>query len=256
MKRSILIIIVILAAVPGTAPAFPGLPKIDTTHKTDTWYYEEYTCETFDSAGIGNQLLDIKNIDPDLLNAAVFFRLNKLRKRRRRAPVAFSPQLHILAYNYVTQKHRRKFANLRKNRKYFKKNLLKYTKSVNFKGRLADIAITREYALNYRRHHPFYYDYRETKNYYYGKKPGTKDSTVEKIPVPCYTYNELADEIIMSLYRSSSNTTLRSGAYEYAGCFVQVDPGTLNRKKIPVVKVMIVFGGFRNRLVNEMLAGE
>ena len=89
-------------------------------------------------------------------------------------------------------------------------------------------------------------------NLYAGKKPigltkEEKEELPDPIPLDYSTEQQLVDQFWRELRRNSIIRDLKRGRYACVGVNVEVDERTLNRKRIPTARVVIIFGARRLR---------
>lgn len=89
-------------------------------------------------------------------------------------------------------------------------------------------------------------------NLYSGKKPtgltrSEKEEMPDPIPLDYFTEQDLVDQFIKQLSRKKIMRDLKSGRYACVGINVEIDERTLNKKRIPTARIVIVFGARRLR---------
>jgi hypothetical protein len=231
------------------------LSKLDTNYIPDTSWFQLYDHESFLSQTIGSKEVDVYDFDPGLLNACVFFTLNQYRLNKKRKAFVYSPELEKVAYNYVQIQSSYKFRYYQNERDKLFKGLETVTKIFGFPGTLVDANAAYPYALNYEGKKDFYYDRKDSvtkTKLYYGKKTKSKDKNTIRELIPNETYLSLAKKIVRKWSSRSDKKRSKSRAYTYMACYVDIDERTLNRRRIPQIKAVQIFGGYRIDITEEM----
>ncbi|MDG1332280.1 MAG: hypothetical protein P8P74_08110 [Crocinitomicaceae bacterium] len=89
-------------------------------------------------------------------------------------------------------------------------------------------------------------------NLYAGKKPTgltkeEKENLPDPTPLDYFTEQQLVDQFWRQMRRNKIIKDLKRGRYACVGVNVEVDERTLNRKRIPTARVVIIFGARRLR---------
>lgn len=119
-----------------------------------------------------------------------------------------------------------------------------YTKEVSFRIKLVNNHGTK-----------FYCDKKagvSELNLYTGKKPTgltkeEKEDLPDPIPLDYFTEQELVAQFWRQIRRNKILGDLKRGRYACIGINVEVDENTLNKKRIPTARVVIIFGARRLR---------
>jgi hypothetical protein len=99
----------------------------------------------------------------------------------------------------------------------------------------------------------FYYDPKGKdggSNLYMGKRPITKEERENQIALENYSMQELCELFIERIPRKIRGE-LDKGNIAYVGLDVELDKNSLNRTRIPTVRVVVVFGARRFRNVRQ-----
>lgn len=222
--------------------------SLDSAFSIDTSYYYVYDYNTFFSSGLSNTELDPTKPDYDLLNATVFFTLNKIRVSKRRVPYIFSSNLYKTAYYYNSMYNSGKLDNIEKNQKRIRKKFNLVCKAFGFKGALTGFSIASINSINQKQRKKFYYDKKDSTTslrLFIGEKPKSSDTSFIAQPVKLYTYQEFADALMKSWKISTDSFNKRSRAYTLGACCITIDGRTLYKRKFPKAKTIFVFGGYR-----------
>ena len=89
-------------------------------------------------------------------------------------------------------------------------------------------------------------------NLYSGKKPtgltkSEKEEQPDPVPLDYFTEQDLVNQFMKQLNRQKIMRDLKSGRYACVGISVEIDERTLNKKRIPTARVVIIFGARRLR---------
>ncbi len=214
-------------------------------------YLKTYNWESFFESGIAQEALDLENVDQELLSATVFFTFNKIRAKKRRAPLAFNQKLYKSVYTYGNYyrlgSFKRRDGNIRKARK-----CVKYVATQEqYHGAFQKVFIQQSQAINKKKRASYHYDRKaeEGTGYYYGDKPKVKDSVKELKPIEPYTYEEFANEVVKMWFRGSNAKFSKGKAYTEGACYVFIHHKNVRKRYIPYARVLLVIGGRRMLLI-------
>ena len=222
--------------------------SIDTTLNIDTSYYSQYDHVSFFNTKKSDQILDLTNPDYNLLNATVFFTLNRIRVSKRRVPYKFSSSLYRVAFYYNSMYNSTKLENVEKNQKRIRKKFNPLCKAYGFNGALTEFSIASITSINERNFRKLYYDKKDSTTplkLFMGEKPKASDTVTIKTPVKLYTYQEFAEVLLKSWKINKDSYNKKSRAYTVGGCCITIDNRTLYKRKFPKAKAIFVFGGYR-----------
>ncbi|MDX2361043.1 MAG: hypothetical protein QNK23_09570 [Crocinitomicaceae bacterium] len=84
-------------------------------------------------------------------------------------------------------------------------------------------------------------------NLYMGNRPSVleNEEDIELEPVTFHHEDYLVAEFLRKIRKKSMLSELRRGVYAYVGISVQIDEKTLNRKKLPTARIVILLGARR-----------
>jgi hypothetical protein len=193
--------------------------------------------------------VDIQNFDVELLAAAVFHTTNKYRKRHGRTELSFSVPLDIAAQNYLNFYSSNTFNRTDKNAIKLNKAAGFAVRQLGFQPRLVDVVVNKKKLINHNGGSFFYnrLDNETELHLFYGHKDDLKDSAYLPEAVPLYTYRSLAESVVEQNVRYPNGQCLRSRAYSYMSCRIELDERTVHKNQIPTGKVIIIFGGYRTQ---------
>ena len=196
-----------------------------------------------------DQQVDLLDIDEDLLNAAVFHTINKFRKRFRREPLVFTPELDKLAQNYQDFFSSYSFNKTPRNIAKLNKVAQFAARVLGYRPRLVDVAVEKANMLDYSGR-PFFYNRRDEMtdlHLFYGRREDMRDTAYVPEPLVAHTYRSSALEIVRKNFRGSNSQRLRSRAYSHMSVRVQLDDKTLFKNAIPQGNLIFVLGGYRTQ---------
>lgn len=240
-KVSATIICLCIVSISAFSQSKSFISKIDTTFDAFNKYISEYSTDDYYSSGIGDQEFNVFEYDTQLLNAAIFFALNRERASGNKDLFKYDPNLSTAAFNYVLLKSRKRLEDTKANNDKLAKDFPGAGSLFSFYGKLQNFNIGVINAIRYKKGKAFFYNKKDENTLlklYYGDK---KDKNKEHPPLEFMNYNEFAVYLLHLIDKKN----LRSKAYEYVGCYAMIDPATLNRRRIPQARVMIIYGGFR-----------
>lgn len=224
------------------------IENLDTTTNVVNSYIQQYTATTFWQQPFANEVIDINNINSALLEAAVFFEINRFRVTKRRLPLKYHSKLNKLADNYVHYYGSNVFDKKKRGVKLFRKSIAKANKAIGFYGGFQSIHFGINYPLRYKKGKTFTIKKtREGRTFYNGKvKLFKKDAkNVNLTPTTVLTYAEWAKNIRQRWFKSSE---LKDQSFTQLGCAIQVIDE--NPKAVPQVKVIAILGGYRLQMLS------
>lgn len=211
----------------------------------DNTYLEDYNTQSFFKAELSEASIQLDNIDLELLNATLFFTLNKKRMRGRKKELHFNSSL-IQTCKFIVEKYSSSgLQRFRNKRNRIKKLGKKYSEANNFKGTYTDIIAYGIPLLKIRGNQKYIYDNTlDEENVFFFKKK-KKNSTPPK-PISAYSYQSLIDTFIS---RSGGMSGIRNKSFSEFGCYIAIEQRT--PKKIPHAKIVWMMGGYRLGLISE-----
>lgn len=217
-------------------------------------YFSEYSCSEFLNSDLADEELDLLNVDSDLLNATVFFTINKYRKKKRRAQLVHSPELDKCASSYASYYSSSSFKRTDGNKRKSGKAAKYAAKKFGFKGAFVEVVFSKKAMLDKKKLGVYYHDGKATREkgddlgLYYGKRPSRNDTT-EKEPIEPYTYRTFAEDLVEQWFKGSNSRISKSKALTIASCYVVLDKRTLFNSKMPSAKAIFILGGNRTELL-------
>lgn len=225
--------------------------SLDTNNVITNEYIENYRFSQYFNSGIGDELIDIVEVDEALLNAAVFFKINEFRSKKKKQLFSSSKPIQTVVEAYMKKNHSSRFRANGSNHYKLKRVLNKIPKYMWLRYKLYDGYTLLENVTDYSR--GSYYLDRDSETdlqlFYGDKKPRLEDDALLK-EINIITYNELASKIVKKWLRRRGGGMLRSSSYEFLAVKVALDSKSFGkRRRLPRAKAIFIVGGFRNQLV-------
>ena len=208
----------------------------------------------FISADVSKSALDhpkmdaqmvVKDFDADLLERAIVELINEKRKKKGVDSLIFQDGLQKSAAYFQSKLEFRRFKYPEKIERKIDRDLQKMTKKYGYEGGLTLPVVAMHQGINYKAGEAFFYDgsKKEAFKLFYGEKPRKDDSSLRE-EIPAYTYREFAHALIKNL-ESPNKKQLYAKVYTKVGVDLSWYYKTLNRRRIPQVKMILVLGGFQ-----------
>ena len=212
-------------------------------------YMDYATWENFFSSGIADQTLDPWNCDTHLLNAAVFFQVNRFRHKKKREALLPHSDFQELTHDLRRNNSRSRFKHRgRLDRKVHRK-MDRELKPRGVKARVYKTITEYPVLVAYvGRSKSFHFDdEREGSefNLFYGSRPSPKDSLYVPKPIAAFTYESFAIWLVQNWSRGRDGKLLRAKGFRFASVSIGLDVGTLNRKRLPQGKALLLLAGYR-----------
>ncbi len=253
MRKVIFILLLISSA--GFSQSKKYIAYTDTFVLKENSYIENNDWNSFFSSVDLSEELDPMDIDMELLNAAVFFTVNKKRKKSRRVPFEYNTSLAVAAQSYATYYNSFSFRKSDWNKRKVKKAARHTVKEEGYYGSFVDCFVNNSPVLNKTMFRDFYYDKRLAKEIgddlglFYGQRLKAGDSIGEPEPIEKYTYQEFVDNLVKGWYRGLNRRTMKNKGYSVAACYVVLDKKSLYKTRIPNAKAIFVLGGKQTDLL-------
>ena len=200
-------------------------------------------------SNLANQAIEHNDIDIELLNATLYFYINKKRDKGRRT--AYQPNQFLFnSCKRIVEKYSGgTLLRFEKKKKRFLNAIKKQAKAANFHGNylkgycdylpVMKISVKGKYIFDE--------DYDDGMHLFFHKKKRkkkiTKGSRKDLKPIESHTYLSLAELIFKRSKVFNRSAAISGKQYSQLGCYVSVYQK--NEKKIPKVKVVWVVGGYR-----------
>ncbi|GEM_PF-5961325 len=246
MKLKLLIYLLLINSCILSAQSTRLLSNMDTTYVPENYYLANFTLESYYASGSGDVEIKYGELESDLLNAAVFFALNKERLKKRRKVLTYEPYLDYLGYNCAHYYSRSKFKPSKRNELLYEKNLYLAARSKPIPCHLFSTQTRLVSIMNVepkREIHRKRGDSRSAYGLYYRLPPELRNEPAEIVEV--FTYNEFAEQVVKEMYSGRKRNRLNSKSYEIMAVYVYIEPKSLNRNKSPYAKVIQIMGAKR-----------
>ena len=208
-----------------------------------------YDTESFFNAQLSNAPLELDHIDLELLNATLFFTLNKKRTKGRKTVLKSNEKLFNTC-KYIVEKYSGnslKRFRMKENRiqRIAKKSCLQY----DFNGTYTDVVVDYLPLLKMRENQKYVFDNQQDGDqvFFFPKR---KKSTLPHKPIPNHTYQSLVEKIIRRSGRMNGMSSVRHKGFSEIGCYISIEQR--NPKKIPYVKMTWIVGGYRLGLLEPL----
>ncbi len=165
------------------------LDQMDTNYQTSNEEFNKLYWDVFLEKEEANKAFEIKEADPKLLQACIFYIINEFREKGFKEQLRYDAELESTAYNYHQYYGKEYFANLSKNQDLLFSTLRPAAHKVGFTGSYLNL-------------------------------------TIANLPVPKHTqisYYNLAKSIVKE-WKYYNTNALRSKAFSKLGCYVTVAP--------------------------------
>lgn len=192
------------------------------------------------------KLLGVKTLDHNLLNKIVFQLVNKKRQKKGLDSLKFSLELSKISLNFQDKLELRRFTNTSSIERKINRTLYSKTKKGGFDGGLVIPVIAESEALDYNGKSEFFYN-KISKNsefkLFYGKKPRKSELNPSRVEIKALDYYSFAKKLLKKI-ESENKKELYSKAYKWGGLHLQWYYKSLNKRKIPQIKMIFILGGF------------
>ena len=206
-------------------------------------YIEKYSAVDFFKKNISQKKLDFENIDVELLNATLYFTINKKRQRRSGDVYKWNEILTKTANLYLNEKRAIYFKPNTAKKKRIKKQLEKMVKSGGYNGAYIDVAFNYLPALNYNKSRKYFHGSRrsnvESEEFYYTPKNKTKTPEI----IPTHTYQSFIGKCLKTVSNIHGQSIRHAKTYDAIGIAIALEQKSKTR--MPYVKMMWVYGGSR-----------
>lgn len=240
-----LIISFLLSSIPNSL----FINELNINHFEDNEYLENYTSTSFFESKLADKIIDLENIDIELINATLFFYLNKKRTKGRRKAFRGNESLFQTCKNFTTKYSGNSFKSFKKNKVRFERSLKKNLKLTNFNGTYFNGSCDYVPLLKMSKKKKYIYDedFNDGEDLFFFKKKKRKQ---QRKPIEIHTYLSLAETIFKRTNFNERNTSVSGKQFSELGCFVEVIQK--NKKRMPHVEVIWIVGGYRLGLIQKI----
>lgn len=211
-------------------------------------YLENYNTTSFFESKLAEKIIDLEDIDEELINATLFFYLNKKRAKGRRKAFYGNQSLFQICENFTIKYSGSSFKNFKKKKTRFEKSLKKQFKLTNYKGTYFNGSCDYVPLLKMSKKKKYVYDenFNDGKNLFFSKKKKRKQPLK---PIEVHTYLSLAESIFKRTNFNERIASITGKQFSELGCFTKVVQK--NKKRIPHIEVIWIVGGYRLGLIEE-----
>lgn len=190
--------------------------------------------------------LGVKTLNHTLLNETVFKLVNNKRRKKGLDALTYASALNKVSLKFQDKLELRRFANTSSIERKISRTLYNKTKSAGFDGGLV-VPVVGEYeALDYDGKSEFFYNRNEKQSefkLFYGKKPRKSELNPSRTEIQALDYYSFAKKILKKI-ESENKKELYSKAYKWGGVHLQWYYKSLNKRKIPQIKMIFILGGY------------
>lgn len=190
--------------------------------------------------------LTVLTFNTNLLNKIVFKLVNDKRKKKGLDTLKYTFALNEVALNYQNEFEFRRFKNTTSVERKIQKSLDSKTKKAGFDGGLVLPILAECEALDYTRKTDYFLDRNKKDSefkLYYGKKPRKNEVNPQRKPLEALNYHAFAKKLLKNL-DSENKKQLYAKAYKWGGVNLQWHYKSLNKRKIPQIKMIFILGGY------------
>ncbi len=196
-------------------------------------FYVEFTWKTFDTFLPAHQIFNIESPDINLLNACIFYHTNLYRKKMKKQPLSFSPELRNAALFHAMQMNAKNFYRHENPHEKLMRTVEQRARYFEFKNNYVGENINKEFVLDYQEGKPFI---KSDGMYFY--------TWGNNEVIGSLSYFELAKRIVQSWIQSTEHKkNMLDKMYHNMGCAAVVEQKSLTGKDIPKVIAVQNFGG-------------
>lgn len=211
-------------------------------------YLDNYNITSFFKSKLADKVIDLENIDEELINATLFFYLNKKRAKGKRKAFRSNESLFQTCKNFVDKYSGSSFKKFKKKKTRFEKSLKKNLKLNNFNGSYFNGSCDYVPLLKMSKKKKYVYDenFNDGEDLFFFKKKKRKQQLK---PIKIHTYLSLAETIFKRTNFNERNTSITGKQFSELGCFISVV--RKNKTRMPFVEVIWIVGGYRLGLIEE-----
>ena len=231
MIKSILSLVLILT--------FSSTKKHEDEYKNFFNQRKDYTSEK-------KKKLGVTTLNHNLLNRTVFQLVNEKRQKKGLDSLKYTSALNKVSLVFQNKLELRRFTNTSSIERKISKTLYSKTKKSGFDGGLVIPVVGEHEALDYDGNSEFFYNKNDKKSefkLFYGIKPRKSELNPKRTEIQALDYYSFAKKILKKL-ESENKRELYSKAYKWGGLHLQWYYKSLNKRKIPQIKMILILGGY------------
>lgn len=191
--------------------------------------------------------LSVKGFDEKKLNDLVFNLINKKRTKKGLPALEKEQALCTVAQQYQSKFEFRRFRHSEKVERKIERKLAEKTRKLGFKGGLVLPVVGQGNAIDYKKGKEFFYNKKDTDtefHLFYGLKPRKKDVDKSRVEIPHHSYLSFAKALLLDM-ESKNKKKLYSKSYKWGGLHLQWYYKSINKNKIPQIKLIFILGGYQ-----------
>ncbi len=214
------------------------IAEFDTTLINDNPYIQQYTTTTFWQQPFTQELIDPNNINEDLLEAVIFFKINQLRGKKKMRYLQHNSKLSVIAQNYIQYDKRKKRVTF-----LSKKIVKKAAEKMGYYGGFIDMNGGVASLLKQAKQHTILTE--NGQRIFYHGTPKRVAKSKKPIPIAKLSYANWAKQFKRRWLASA----IKNKAFSDIGCAVKLI--NVNNRFIPSAKVVVIVGGYRLEMLSD-----
>lgn len=190
--------------------------------------------------------LTLRTLNHYKLNHVLFGLINEKRTKKGLDTLEYKSSLCEVAIKYQDEFEFRRFKNTPSIERKINKSLYEKTKKAGFDGGLVLPVVGEFNALAYDGKQEFFLDKNNKSSefkLFYGKKPRKSEVNPVREEIEALDYFTFAKQVLKNL-NSENKKQLYSKVYKWGGLHLQWHYKSLNKRKIPQIKMVFLLGGY------------
>lgn len=190
--------------------------------------------------------LSVNNLNNELLNITFFRLINDKRRKKGLDTLIYTIALNKVSFKFQDKLELRRFSNSSSVERKINRTLHYRTKNEGFDGGLVIPVVGEFEALDYDGKSEFYFNREDKKSefkLFYGKKPKRSELNPTRKEIEALDYYSFARTILKQL-ESENKKNIYSKAFKWGGLHLQWYYKSLNKRKIPQIKMIFILGGY------------
>lgn len=191
--------------------------------------------------------LSVKDYNEHLLNTVVFDLINTQRVEKGLDSLVFEEALSTASRKFQSKFEFRRFTTPEKVEKKIDRTLHAETKKLGFKGGLVLPIAAQSNGIAYDEGQLYFFNKKDTEtefHLFYGVKPKKKDVNQDRDEIPHHSYTSFAKDMLENL-SASHKKKIFSKSYKWGGLHLQWYYKSMNKNRIPQMKMILVLGGYQ-----------
>lgn len=194
-----------------------------------------------------NSDLTVAEFNENLLNSLVFNLVNKRRVEKGLDSLVYNEALSTVCRKYQSKFEFRRFTSPEKVEKKIERSLHAETQKLGFKGGLVLPLVEQSNGIAYDDGELYFFNKKDKEtefHLFYGTKPKKKDEDQDRDEIPHHSYLSFANEMLDGL-SVSHRKKIYSKSYKWGGLHLQWYYKSINKNRIPQMKMIFVLGGYQ-----------